>query len=308
MKKSIKNSNKLEDIDPDYSKSKIEINNKVSEAVNITKCNVDNIEEGYDELKTGLEDMLSSMIETHKNIDYLIAEHFMQPRGVDAVFLARYQLEFAFVILLLIDNPSKWWSIYQQEGWQNWYLEYLKMKEGYGHISRFKKYLDDEFYPFLEAQRQLMKIPLSKKNEIEKDKIPRLMHFPTMNKKEKYEKHLKDKNLNIVIEKLEVLFQVQSYIFHPTYNSLVDKTSMRKGRNYVSTSQLESMFEVKIVHNSLIASWISMLMACSEIAFKISEPEPRIKVGKAWILFNKISLLGKNLYNLRYKEKLGIIS
>ena len=81
--------------------------------------------DSFKKYATGFEDILFSMKETHENIVNIIKDQSEKPQSVDAVCLARQQLEWIFAVALFIENISHWWKVYERDAWQNLYTQSL---------------------------------------------------------------------------------------------------------------------------------------------------------------------------------------
>jgi hypothetical protein len=93
----------------------------------------------YGDLQRGsVANLLTAMQSAHRNIQKLLSED--EPGSVDALALARLQLETLYAICLMLQDPE-YVNCYLREGWSKQYEQFLLVREEYKGLPRFDEYL-----------------------------------------------------------------------------------------------------------------------------------------------------------------------
>jgi hypothetical protein len=94
--------------------------------------------------RNSLSDIFASMRATHRAIRILIKLGDTKPESVDALVLARLQLEGLYNLCLLYESPE-WVTKFQHEAWMRQYTRWMLYREETKGIDRFKKEVDGEY-------------------------------------------------------------------------------------------------------------------------------------------------------------------
>lgn len=115
--------------------------------------------------RNSLSDVFASMRATHRAIRVLIKLGDTKPESVDALVLARLQLEGLYNLCLLYESPA-WVTRFQHEAWMRQYTRWMLYREETKGIDRFKKEVDGE-YPRLMSLMQIWGITNEQRLTIE---------------------------------------------------------------------------------------------------------------------------------------------
>jgi hypothetical protein len=86
--------------------------------------------------RNSLTDTFASMKVTHRSIRLLVALDDEKPESVDALVLARLQLEGLYTLCLLTEQPEHV-DRFVKEAWKRQYIRYLLMREETKGLDRF---------------------------------------------------------------------------------------------------------------------------------------------------------------------------
>lgn len=90
-----------------------------------------------------MELMLRQFLGTHKSIRLLMKYRQENPAGMaDAMSLAREQVEKAFTVILLLEDPEGWTERYLRDSWRNDYERHLIEAYERHELERYAEYLD----------------------------------------------------------------------------------------------------------------------------------------------------------------------
>lgn len=115
--------------------------------------------------RNSLSHIFASIRATHRAIRVLIKLGDTKPESVDALVLARLQLEGLYNLCLLYESPD-WVTKFQHEAWMRQYTRWMLYREETKAIDRFKKKVDGE-YPRLMSLMQIWGITNEQRLTIE---------------------------------------------------------------------------------------------------------------------------------------------
>jgi hypothetical protein len=84
--------------------------------------------------------LLTGMLATHRNIRKLLTEGSDDPGTVDALALARLQLETLYGICLMLEAPQNI-DGYLRDGWRKQYTQFLLKREECKGLPRYDEYI-----------------------------------------------------------------------------------------------------------------------------------------------------------------------
>lgn len=88
-------------------------------------------------------EMLRQFLWTHKSVRLLMKNRRENPAGMaDAMSLAREQVEKAYTVVLLLEDPEPWTARYMKNGWRNDYERHLIEAHERHALERYREYLD----------------------------------------------------------------------------------------------------------------------------------------------------------------------
>jgi len=85
--------------------------------------------------------MLGAMMATHRSVRRLAAPGAEEMElSLDALPLARVQLERGFLALLLLDNPGRWLARYRKNAWKAFAEKFFRDQQTLGHLEPYRAY------------------------------------------------------------------------------------------------------------------------------------------------------------------------
>ncbi len=91
-------------------------------------------------------DQLKVFLSTHRSICSLLAKEDEDPvLGVDALSLAREQVEKVFAVALLCEDPTRWARTYLEDAWRRMFERYLLEKEERQDLAGFQGFVQQAY-------------------------------------------------------------------------------------------------------------------------------------------------------------------
>ena len=257
--------------------------------------------------------ILEATQSTHKSIRILLKGK-LEPTSLDALPLARVQLESLFVICLMLEDP-KWVGVYVKDGWKKLYKRFLLEKEEMKHLPRTSEPYNKLMAPDIKALQQISGVTEKEKVTIEKEELGSLLppgmveakikRFPTpVGVIQEINEHDRKQML---IRLYADYGHLSSYV-HGLPEATDIKASFGKYSDRFSTKQKEDVFHKEISGPSLYLSYLSAIQSASELTCLYpGDIELSATVTEAWNLLTKYSLLGKVIWEIRAKALLRSI-
>ena len=248
---------------------------------------------------------------SHQSIQILLSSG-SKPTSVDALALARLQLESLYAICLMVEDP-KWISVYIKDGWKKMYKLFLCQRQEYGDLPRAREKLEREFLPAIRNLQELCGVKEEEKAtiEVEELEIPvpsgkgvSITSFPTPGR---IIKKIHDADRRKMLMRLYAEYdQLSSYV-----HGLPSSEMLRRilgDHHDSSTGEREIIFDERVAGPALHYSCLSVAQASSELTCLYpNDVELRARVTDAWNLLTKHSLLGKTIWEIRTRKLLGSI-
>ena len=250
---------------------------------------------------------------THKSIRMLLKQR-LKPTSLDALLLARAQLESIFTICLMLEDP-KWVGVYVKDGWKKLYKRFLLEKEEATHLPRMSKPHNKLMAPYIAALQQLSGVTEEEKGTIEEEELgialppgivrANIKRFPTPRG---VIQEINEDDRKAMLIRLYADYGHLSSYAHVLPEATNIKASFGKYRDRLSTTQKEDMFQKEISGPSLYLSYLSVIQSASELTCLYpGDIELSATVTEGWNLLTKYSLLGKVIWEIRAKALLRSI-
>lgn len=270
--------------------------------------------------RNSLTDIFSSMKATHRGILVLIRLGDEKPESVDALVLARLQLEALYTMCLLIQSPRNV-DRFTHEAWKRQYIRWLLFVAETDSIASFadvnikdRRRLDRmaEIWGVTEAER--LTIEYDQKHIQPPDGFVRqpIPNFPTPGG---VIEELPDGSQNRMLARLYVDYQDLCAFAHGRPVAGFNK-SIFDGRapvrrefiSYYGEAYLHESFYQTVLATAQVYSVLSVAQAAAElIALYPTSIELRAAVTKAWTELSDTHMLLKAVWNIRTKEVLGAL-
>ena len=270
-----------------------------------------------------LADIFRVFLVTHRAIRMLLSTKEKEvATSIEAMSLAREQVESLFTICLLLDNPSYWFSVYKKDSWKRYYMKYMLEKYECGKLSRFEEYINKIAPSNLNRLQRHCGISKDEKEAIEfkfnnpyeklpphlKNKLPE--DFPTAGRAKDL---IKNTSIKDCLERWYHEYKYLSGYSHGQMLKPIARTVLESRELNISEEKKQKFLQKEFQH-SLIVSYVSSASACAEacptLEYNVGDTEVievKAALTKLWNELTDLSLLGKVFWNIRISELLGVI-
>jgi hypothetical protein len=260
--------------------------------------------------------IFKSMRPTHETIRELLHHENKTPRSVDAVPLARLQLETLYAICLVLDQPS-YLDLYFKHSWKQTYVRHLLMSSECKNLPTVMAELDKQLTP-LEGLRNLAGVTDQEKATIRSEQLGEplplgivsvpIRQFPTPGAALRV---IRDPDRKRMLSRLYFEYQFLCSFVHfstqsRSFKGIFDQRE-RFGELFTS-EQLENMFHKEIAGPAIWVDFISIVQSAAEIVTLYpADIELRRAVTDAWAVLSEKTIMGRAVWEFRAKKLLGII-
>jgi hypothetical protein len=273
---------------------------------------------GYSSLRSAhLSWMFEALGFTYVTIRSLLTQGPNTPACVDALALARLQLEALYSVCLMVEDPS-FVDIYVKSYWRDAYVRFLLEREERKSLARFNEYLNERGLPLIEELRRMSGVTDEEKATVEAEEFgtplppgmteARIRLFPTpMTVIDKVTDAERKKMLMRLYPEYRRLCafahgSAQSWMFK---NAFWERSVMKK---YLTESQRQGVFEKEVLDSVLLHSSLAIIQsACEVTTLYPADVELKAVVIEAWNLLSEMNLLGRTVWEIRAKAVLGVV-
>jgi len=265
-----------------------------------------------------MSDLLNAMLVTHSSIGKLLSGGSDSPESVDALALARLQIEGLFTICLLTEGSS-WAEMFLRDGWKKQFVRYLLIQYETTCLPRFETNAHIDELSRLVKFREVCDVSLAQMHTIEHEQTGTPMptgmtregipNFPTPSK-------VIDA-LQAGCSKRRMLERLYlDYAYLCSFSHALQAANMSKymydprvpERQFFGESYVEEVFQQEVNTNALTYSFLGIAQASAEITSLYSnDMDLTAAVGHAWNDLLGATFFVNAVWNLRTKQMLGII-
>jgi hypothetical protein len=264
-------------------------------------------------------DIFRSMVATQRGIRRVLDfQGPIDPERVDALLLARVQLEGLFSLCLMLEDP-KYVTAYVQEHWRKQYVEYLIAKEETKLLSRYQP-LDTPELQRLVTLGQQFGIAPAHIHTVDKEELGIPMPagmaeepippFPTPSKGTK--KIISSAEKKRMLERLYAKYVYLCSFAHglPQANLFKNIFDSRfPDRKFVLDSDVRNSYRQQVVSEAYITSLMSIAQCTAELTVLYPNNIELIEAAcRAWGQLSGASLITKAVWEIRTQKLLGAIS
>jgi hypothetical protein len=257
-----------------------------------------------------------SMRPTHETIRDLLRSENKSPRSVDAVPIARLQLETLYAICLVLEQPS-YLDLYLKHSWKQIYVRHLLMTAECRNLSVLTAELDQQLVP-LEDLRKLAGVSDEEKATIRTEQLGEplptgmsskpISQFPTPGVALRI---IRDLDRKKMLSRLHLEYQFLCSFVHFSTQPRTFKGFFNDrepfGRMFTS-GQLENMFQKEIAGPAIWVDFLSIVQSAAEmVAVYPCDIELRRAVTDAWSVLAEKTIMGRAVWEFRSKKLLGVI-
>lgn len=260
--------------------------------------------------------VLKSMRPTHEAIRELLRSENRSPISVNAMPLARLQLETLYAVCLVLDQPQ-YLGVYLKHCWKQIYVRHLLMLAECKNLPPIMAELDKQLTA-LEGLRQLAGVTDEEKATIRSEQLGETLphgmtgasipQFPTPGA---VIRAVSDSDRKKMLTRLYFEYQfLCSFVHfspHPrTFMGFFDEREPF-GRMF-TTGELENMFQKEIAGPAIWIDFLSIVQSATElVSLYPASVELRKAVADAWVPLSEKTIIGRAVWEFRAKKLLGII-
>lgn len=261
--------------------------------------------------------MFYAMRFTHSTIRNLVAKGTNSPECVDALALARQQLEALYSVCLMVQAPS-FVDIYLKSFWRDAYVHFLLDRQERQGLPRFSEYLNKTGFPIIEILRVSSGVSEEERATVEFEELgtplpagmalAKIRPFPTPGG---VIDQVLDPGRQQMLKRLYPEYKRLCAYAHGSAQSWIAKTAFWPAsplRKLHTEGEREDKYMKEIVDQSFLFSFLPTIQAACEVAtFYPADIELMRVVTEAWNVLSRMNLLGKIIWEIRGKSSLGVI-
>ena len=307
------------DIDPDRQEDVKKLDGFVNKCLSAaTEALTKRPLKGYSELEIGhLLGVVDGLRHSHFSIRHLLVEGDKKARAVDALAIARLQLETLFSICLMLQDVQ-YLRDFVKSTWKTAYTRFLLQREECAALPRFSEYLNATAGPMLDKFRVMSGVTEAEKLTIEHEEIgaaippgfvlEKIAQFPTP-------RRVIDKITNTAQkEMLKRLYPEYQYLCSFAHGSpdawmlkaILDERSIY--RRFFTSGEIEDRFQRGVGEPAILYSVLSGVQAAAEIAAHYpANVELLAALGEAWSFLADRHLLVMAIWERRTRALLKVV-
>jgi hypothetical protein len=273
---------------------------------------------GYDkEKRDHISDMFNSMAATNRGIRRLLDPGWGDPSTVDALALARLQLEGLYALCLMFES-AQYVDCFRRYYWQTTYVQYLLMREEVLGLPRFQEFASATPIDLIRlglqfgvtnaqlctVENEELGVPLPP--DINKEFIER---FPTPGQAID---HIAQDNKRRMLERLYPKYQDLCSFAHGSgranlFKLMFDERS--PDAKFATDRERADRFQHHVLGEAFITSFFSIAQATSELTLLYPHCTDLTAAAiNAWNQLSEASLWTKAVWEIRTRNLLGAIS
>lgn len=259
---------------------------------------------------------ISGMRHSHISIRNLLKAGAV-PSAVDALGIARLQLETLFSICFLLQDPANV-RLLLKSGWKKKYTRFLLDREEHVNLKRFNEYFNKTALPFIEELRKMAGVTDDEKITIEHEELgtplpagvalAKIEKFPTP---AAVISKIKNPDQKSMLERLYPDYQYLCSFVHGDSEVTLFKTALDKRSPYQKTltsDAIEDFFQRQVAELPVMFSVISSVQVATEVAaFYPGKVELLAKVTEAWNWLVQGTLFASPVWERRAKKLLPLV-
>lgn len=254
---------------------------------------------------------------THVTIRNLLSQGTKTPACVDALALARLQLEALYSICLMVQDAA-FVDIYVKSFWRDAYVRFLLEREERKNLPRFTEYVNQRGLPLIEELRRVSGVTDDEKATVEAEELglplapgvtsTKIGTFPTPGK---VIGRITDVDRKKMLMRLYPEYKRLCAFAHGSAQAWMWKNAFWERsplRGLLSESQRQNHFEKEVVDPALLHSFLAVVQStCEVMTLYRADVELSRTVVEAWNVLSSMNLLGGTIWEIRAKSLLGVV-
>ncbi|MBI2815746.1 MAG: hypothetical protein HYX72_02285 [Acidobacteria bacterium] len=305
------------DIDPIKSVDALRFDKLVNLCVVAATTALDNSVGPYTEFERWhFAQIFKSMGHSHRSVRNLVTKGRENPESVDALIIARAQIEWVFTAYVLLEKPETF-AVFLKDAWRKKYIRYLIERQECRNLPRFGKFLNEQAEPALEALRNIVNVSDEEKQTIEAEYLGTALpnsgskKIPTFPTPGQALSQMKSPTKKAVLDRLYFEYVWLCSFVHGSPESTLARAMFDKRSKYIelfSTDQHEDAWRKEVGEKAVLLSVLSVGVCTAELVeIYRSDIELRRAAGETCGELAEFSLLAQSLWQRRLKQILGVI-
>lgn len=263
--------------------------------------------------------ILESMAATHLAIRELIRVTHEKPASVDALALARLQIETLYSVCLMIENES-YVERYVKHHWKQLYVRWLLHREECKNLERVREFFETVSPRYLEALKQLAGVSDIEQATVDNEQLDTPLPLPLGTKAQPIPgfptpriatRQIGDASRKLMLSRLYLEYQHLCSFAHGSAQSDFFKIVLKEPSPYshlFHPTQIREMYAKDVAEPAILYSVIGIVECATEILTLCpGDVELRVAASEAWKTLDSASLLGRVLWEIRAKDIVGIL-
>jgi hypothetical protein len=261
--------------------------------------------------------IIESMSATHVAIRDLISATYEKPASVDALALARLQIETLYSVCLMIENEYNVES-YVKYHWKQLYVRWLLHKEECKDLVRMKDYFENVAPPYLAALKQLAGVSDIEEATVDNEQLgtplppgAEAKPIPTFPTPRAVIRRIADLSRKRMLSRLYFEYQHLCSFAHGSAQSDFFKIALNEQSRYgylFHPTKTRELYAKDISEPAILYSVIGIAECATELLTLFpAEIELRVAACEAWKTLESSSLLCRVLWEIRAKGIVGIL-
>jgi hypothetical protein len=260
--------------------------------------------------------LIGCLSHSHKSIRKLLTGE-QNPSAVDALAIARLQLESLYTLCYLLQSPESV-RVFLKNAWKKKYIRFLLHREEHVNFKRFDEFYSKTGYELFEKLQGVSSVTAEERRKIEYEQLgypfgplPQLTDIPPFPTPGRIIPRIAEPNQRRMLERLYPEYEFLCSFAHGDtesvfFRSVADPRS--RFRRMFSTSEMEYFYQTGVLEPPIMYSVLSAVQVATEIAARYpANIELYAEAAKAWALLSKGSLIALSVWEIRAKQVLGAI-
>ncbi len=266
-----------------------------------------------------LGEIFDSLAYTHQAIRELLKYGTTRPISVDALLLARLQLETLYALCLMVEDQH-YIDVYLKDSWKKTYIRFLLQATECKNLPRFSSFHQKQGPAMLDRLRRIVGVTDDEVATIEHEELGKpLPQGASLTKIEKFP------TPSIIVRKVTNTSRKKMLLrLYPEYQLLCSyvhgsSTQPRmlknifnprsKFRGLFTSGEIEEMFQKEVAGEAIYLGYLSIVQACTElIELYPNDVELRATLTQAWQPLVEGSLVGRAIWEIRSRTLLGAVA
>jgi hypothetical protein len=259
---------------------------------------------------------IEGMRHSHKSIRKLLKGE-QSASAVDALTIARLQLENLFTICFLLQSPENV-RLFLKNAWKKKYVRFLLHRAEHVQLSRFDEYFNVTGLEMIDKLQGVSFVSDEERRTIDIQQIgapfgpqPQPVRIEGFPGPAAVVKKIIDPEQRQMLARLNSEYEFLCSFAHADAESAVTRTladSHSPYHRFFTTSVIEKHYQEQVLEPPVLYSALSSILVATEVAAAFPDQvELRARLGLAWSFLTKSSLLTVSAWEIRAKKVLGVV-